>query len=95
MHKYIYFFVIFLIYQTSSFSKVSDVNKFDEKNLSNYFSAVLSINNNDAKNSLKFLENSKVLNDKHAEHFKNYIKSLVANEKVDLAIKKSKYSQNN
>ncbi len=95
MHKYIYFLVIFLIYQTSSFSKVSDVNKFDEKNLSNYFSAVLSINNNDAKNSLKFLENSKILNDRHEEHFKNYIKSLVANEKVDLAIKKIKYSPNN
>ncbi len=95
MHKYIYFLVIFLIYQTSSFSKVSDVNKFNEKNLSNYFSAVLSINNNDAKNSLKFLENSKILNDRHEEHFKNYIKSLVANEKVDLAIKKIKYSQNN
>ncbi len=95
MHKYIYLFIIFLLYQTSSFSKISDVNKFDQKNLSNYFSAVLSINNNDAKNSLKFLENSKILNDKHEEHFKNYIKSLVANEKVDLAIKKIKYSQNN
>ncbi len=95
MHKYIYFLVIFLIYQTSSFSKVSDVNKFDQKNLSNYFSAVLSINNNDAKNSLKFLENSKILNVRHEEHFKNYIKSLVANEKIYLAIKKIKYSQNN
>ena len=95
MHKYIYLFIIFLLYQTSSFSKISDVNKFDQKNLSNYFSAVLSINNNDAKNSLKFLENSKILNDRHEEHFKNYIKSLVANEKVELAIKKIKYSQNN
>ena len=95
MHKYIYLFIIFLLYQTSSFSKISDVNKFDQKNLSNYFSAVLSIKNNDAKNSLKFLENSKILNDRHEEHFKNYIKSLVANEKVDLAIKKIKYSQNN
>ena len=95
MHKYIYIFIIFLLYQTSSFSKISDVNKFDQKNLSNYFSAVLSINNNDAKNSLKFLENSKILNDRHEEHFKNYIKALVANEKVDLAIKKIKYSQNN
>ena len=95
MHKYIYLFIFFLLYQTSSFSKISDVNKFDQKNLSNYFSAVLSINNNDAKNSLKFLENSKILNDRHEEHFKNYIKALVANEKVDLAIKKIKYSQNN
>ena len=95
MHKYIYLFIVFLLYQTSSFSKISDVNKFDQKNLSNYFSAVLSINNNDAKNSLKFLENSKILNDRHEEHFKNYIKALVANEKVDLAIKKIKYSQNN
>ena len=95
MHKYIYLFIIFLLYQTSSFSKISDVNRFDQKNLSNYFSAVLSINNNDAKNSLKFLENSKILNDRHEEHFKNYIKALVANEKVDLAIKKIKYSQNN
>ena len=95
MHKYIYLFIIFLLYQTSSFSKISDVNKFDQKNLSNYFSAVLSINNNDAKNSLKFLENSKILNNRHEEHFKNYIKALVANEKVDLAIKKIKYSQNN
>ena len=95
MHKYIYLFIIFLLYQTSSFSKISDVNKFDQKNLSNYFSAVLSINNDDAKNSLKFLENSKILNDRHEEHFKNYIKSLVANEKIDLAIKKIKYSPNN
>ena len=95
MYKYIYFLVIFLIYQTSSFSKVSDVNKFDEKNLSNYFSAVLSLNNNDAKNSLKFLQNSKILNNRHEEHFKNYIKSLVANEKIDLAIKKINYSPNN
>ncbi len=95
MHKYIYLFIFFLLYQTSSFSKISDVNKFNQKNLSNYFSAVLSINNNDAKNSLKFLENSKILNDRHEEYFKNYIKSLVANEKVDLAIKKIKYSQNN
>jgi len=95
MHKYIYLFIIFLLYQTSSFSKITDVNKFDQKNLSNYFSAVLSINNNDAKNSLKFLENSKILNDRHEEHFKNYIKSLVANEKIDLAIKKIKYSSNN
>ena len=95
MHKYVYLFIIFLLYQTSSFSKISDVNKFDQKNLSNYFSAVLSINNNDAKNSLKFLENSKILNDRHEEHFKNYIKSLVANEKVDLAIRKIKYSPNN
>ena len=95
MHKYIFFFVIIFLYQTSSFSKISDVNKFDKKNLSNYFSAVLSINNNDAKNSLKFLENSKILNDKHEEYFKNYIKSLVANEKVDLAIKKIENSQDN
>ena len=95
MYKYIFFFIIFFLYQTSSFSKISDVDKFDKKNLSNYFSAVLSINNNDAKNSLKFLENSKILNNKHEEYFKNYIKSLVANEKVDLAIKKIKYSPNN
>ncbi len=95
MYKYIFFFIIFFLYQTSSFSKISDVDKFDKKNLSNYFSAVLSINNNDAKNSLKFLENSKILNNKHEEYFKNYIKSLVANEKVDLAIKKIKNSQDN
>ncbi len=95
MHKYIYFFVIFLLYQTSSFSKIIEVNKFDQKNLSNYFSAVLSMSNNDVKNSLKFLENSKILNNKHEEYFANYIKSLVANEKVGVAIKKIKNSQNN
>jgi len=95
MQKYVYFFILFLLYQTSSFSKISDLEKFDQKNLSNYFSAILSINNNDAKNSLKFLENSKILNNKHKEYFKNYIKSLVANEKIDVAIKKIRYSENN
>jgi len=95
MQKYVYFFIIFLLYQTSSFSKISDSEKFDQKNLSNYFSAILSINNNDAKNTLKFLENSKILNNKHEEYFKNYIKSLVANEKIDIAIKKIRYSENN
>ena len=95
MQKYIYFFVIILVYQTTSYSKIIDVKKFDQKNLSNYFSAVLSINNNDEKNSLKYLENSKILNDKHEVYFKKYIKSLVANKKVDVAIKKIKYSKNN
>ena len=95
MQKYVYFFIIFLLFQTSSFSKISDLEKFDQKNLSNYFSAILSIKNNDAKNSLKFLENSKILNNKHEEYFKNYIKSLVANEKIDIAIKKIRYSENN
>ena len=88
MHKYIYLFIIFLLYQTSSFSKISDVNKFDQKNLSNYFSAVLSINNNDAKNSLKFLENSKILNDRHEEHFKNYINHWLQMKKLVWQLRK-------
>ena len=95
MQKCVYFFIIFLLYQKSLFSIISVIEKFDQKSLSNYFSAILSINNNDAKNSLKFLENSRILNNKHEEYFKNYIKSLVANEKIDIAIKKIRSSENN
>ena len=61
MHKYIYLFIIFLLYQTSSFSKVSDVNKFDQKNLSNYFSGIVASENRMNSEALKFFNSSKLV----------------------------------
>ena len=59
--------------------------------LSNYFSAVISSNNQDDKESLKYFNQSKILLNSHESFFKNYIFSLVFNNKIDEAIKKIKF----
>ena len=88
--KKIFFFTNFL-YQTFSSAKTTENIEFNHKYLSNYFSAVISSNNQDDKESLKYFNQSKILLNSHESFFKNYIFSLVFNNKIDEAIKKIKF----
>ena len=49
----------FLLYQTSVSSKTTEKNEFNQKYLSNYFSALLSYDNQYNDDSIKFFNKSK------------------------------------
>ena len=95
--KKIYFkiFLIFtfFLYQNSVYSKVNVDTEFNQKYLSNYFSALFSFNNQNNVKALKYFNSSKFLIDKHERFLKNYVFSLVENGKVDQAIKEIKFAK--
>ena len=94
MRLKISFILIFLLYQTSLYSKAIETNEFNQKYLSNYFSALLSSDNKNDKEAIKFYEASKFLINKHDNFLKNYIFSLVMDGQVKKAIKQIKISKN-
>ena len=74
-----------------SFSKPTDKNNFNQKYLSNYFSALLSYNNQQNDLALKYFESSKPLVAKNDNFLKKYIFSLIYSGQVSKAIKQAKY----
>ena len=87
--KKICFFLIIFLYQTFSHAKTTENIEFNHKDLSNYFSAIISINNQDDKDSLKYLNNTKSLVKTHESYLENYLISLVLNNKIDIAFNKA------
>jgi len=79
-------FILFLIYQTSAFSKTSDESDFNSKYLSSYLSAIISQNNQDSTDSIKYFKSSKILINKHEEYLKKYVMTLVLNGEVQKSI---------
>ncbi len=79
-------FILFLIYQTSAFSKTSDESDFNPKYLSSYLSAIISQNNQDSTDSIKYFKSSKILINKHEEYLKKYVMTLVLNGEVQKSI---------
>ena len=79
-------FILFLIYQTSAFSKTTDDMDFNPKYLSKYLSAIISQNNQDSDNSIKHFNASKILINKHEEYLKKYVMTLVLNGEVQKSI---------
>ena len=55
----------FFLYQTNTYSKVSEKNEFNQKYLSNYFSALISYDNQNNDDALKFFKASKHLIQRH------------------------------
>ena len=94
MRLKIIFILIFLLYQTNIYSKTNENNEFNQRYLSNYFSALLSSVNKKDKEAIKFYEASKFLVNKHDNFLKNYIFSLVLDGQVKKAIKQIKASKN-
>ena len=83
IYKFTYLlFCLFFFYQNTSYSK-----NFDEKNVDNYFSALISLNENKSYESLKYFNLSKELKEYHPSYIENYIYSLVLSENVNKAIK--------
>ena len=76
-------FLVFFIYQTSSFSKTTDERDFNPKYLSNYLSALISQNN---KDSVNFFNSSKILINEHTQFLENYVKALTVNGQIPKSI---------
>ena len=94
--KILFIFLTFL-YHSSVFSKPTDNNNFNQRYLSNYFSAIVSYDNKDNELSLKYFDSTKSIFKDHPKFFDKYISNLVLNNKVREAIKQIKFfkSKNN
>ena len=73
------------LYQNIAYSKT-----FDEKNVYNYFSALVSLDKNKNIESLNYFNSSKKLKESHPSYIKKYLFSLVIGEKVNKAISEIK-----
>jgi len=90
----IFFSILLIIYQIPVYSKNNYINKFNYKDLSNYFSAKVSYDNQKNVDALKFFKSSKSLINKHNPYLKQYIFSLILEGKVNKAIKELKSNEN-
>jgi len=90
----IFFFILLLIYQKPLYSKKNDISEFNLKDLSNYFSAQISYDNKKNTKALKFFNSSKSLLNKHDPYLKQYVFSLILEEKISLAIRELKLNDN-
>ncbi len=79
-------FIVFLLYQTTLYSKSNSFSEFNSKNLSKYFSGIVAFENKDNAEALDFFSSSKILLNKHDPYLKKYIYSLVLENKVSQAI---------
>ena len=94
--KFIKFFLLIFLFfcQNTLYSKNTNNNQFKSKNLSSYFSALISFENDDNDSALKFFNSSKSLMDEHDIFLKNYVKSLIIEGKVLKAINQVKLNLN-
>ena len=82
--------ILFLVffYQNIVYSKT-----FDEKNVYNYFSALISLEKNKSIESLNYFNSSKELKESHSSYIKKYVFSLILAEKVNKAISEIKITK--
>ena len=90
----IIFFCLFVFYQNISYSKSLESPVFNEKNLYNYFSALVALGNNQNYESLKFFNSSKNLKESHESYIKKYIFSLIQSGKIKKAVNEIKTMKN-
>ena len=79
---FIFFSLFLLFYNTSVFSKNVDP-ALSEKNISNYFSGIISINQNNTSRAFDFLKKVKLLQDKHYNYNANFLRTLVLLGKLE------------
>ncbi len=84
----------FLLFQTNTYSNTSQKNEFNQKYLSNYFSALIASGNQNNEEALKFFRSSKFLIKKHDNFLREYVFSLVLDGQVKKAIDQIKISKN-
>ena len=93
MYIKILIFFFLLLYQNASYSKANDKNDFNQKYLSNYFSALVSSDNQKNDEAIKFFDSSKFLIKKHDKFLKNYVFSLILDGQVKKAINQIKFTK--
>ncbi len=93
MYLKILIFLFSLLYQNVTYSKAIETNDFNQKYLSNYFSALISFENQKNDDALKFFNSSKFLIKKHDNFLRNYVFSLILDGQVKKAINQIKHSK--
>ena len=88
----IFSLILLLICQSPLYSKNKDIKEFNSKNLSSYFSALISYDNQKNIDALKFFKLSDSLINKHDPYLKKYVFSLIMEGKVNQSIKQLKQS---
>ena len=83
-----------LTFQTSTYSSTTVDKKFNQKYLSDYFSALVSSGNQKNEEALEYFNSSKFLIQKHDDFLKKYVFSLVLNGQVKKGIDQIKTSKN-
>ena len=95
--KFLKLALILLFYQSPLYSKSKNLNDFNSRHLSNYFSGIVAYENNDNTQALKFFKSSKYLIKNHNSYLESYVYSLVLEGKVQEAtseIKKNSTENN-
>ena len=90
MIKKILLILVISLYQTSSYSKISNYEDYNYEYFSDYFSALILSKNFQNKEALKYFNYSKKLLNKHENFLENYVINLVENDKINLALKEIK-----
>ena len=73
----IFCLTLLFIFQSTVYSKNQDIREFNSKNLSSYFSALVSYDNQKNIDALKFFKLSNSLINRHDPYLKAYVFSLV------------------
>jgi len=81
--------LLVFFYQNIAYTK-----NFDEKNLHNYFSALISLEKNKSIESLNYFNSSKELKESHPAYIKKYLFALVLGGKINKAISEIKITKN-
>ena len=93
MYFKILIFLFSLLYQNVTYSKANDANDFNQKYLSNYFSALISFDNQKNDDAIKFFNSSKFLIKKHDNFLRHYVFSLILDGQVKKAINQIKHTK--
>ena len=80
--KSITFFSVLFLFTSHGLSKSMDAI-YSEKNISNYFSGIISMNLNNTDQAFKFFKKVKILKDHHSNFNSHYLRTLVLLEKFD------------
>ena len=86
--------IFFFIYQNNAYSKNTEVNQFNQKYLSSYFSALILSKNQKNDEALKYFNSSKFLINKHDNFLREYVFSLILEGQTKKAINQIKRSDN-
>ena len=85
------FLLITLLYHSIALSKIADNKNFNQRYLSDYFSALVSHENGDNELAIKYFNTTKSFLREYPNYFNQYINSLVLDNKVRQAINQVKF----
>ena len=88
--KFFKYILILILYQSPLYSKIKNLNVFNESYLTNYFSGIVAYGNFNNSQALKFFNSSKLLIKQHDTYLEKYTFSLVLEGKVKKAINQIK-----